>query len=487
MPIVVVQEDGAPEPLREWIVADLHTSEGEVVEERAWADLCHLLVKRAASAAARSRFNVFLVYDEEELNERDRPALIRTLKHARERSWGARLYVVLSNAPPLGHFPHESRADLAAWMKELIAGKVTDVIQVTESCWDRAALHRALRDRATGTAARQKLLRQASGQRPWRCALPANWVDLADILGTAYAITEPDDDSRADLILVLEPPEAPQDSEAEIDRYLSGDGARRRCCVVTHMHWPSPRLKKYCAGKGLSEPIAIRDDFELWYLLLRLNLSAVDEEFVDADGVNAVPLAKKHRLRPSVSEPFPTLLVTSVFDPDEEDQWLIAAQDVGEFLLLAPSGMDYRVELAIDPARLNGILDTMPVVDGWIHMGHGSGERGLWVPNDGEIVPDKWVQCFQDRELRLAMFLTCDSHDIARHFAEQGASVAIGFEGEVESAKARQLALGVLKIMLTEGTRGGSILAGFRGGEARFLAAQMIGDARPKAYHPRKA
>jgi hypothetical protein len=378
-------------------------------------------------------------------------------------------------------------------MDELVAGRVTNVIQIGNldpyDPDDREALCPILRDCATAAVKRQETIREVCGRRPWRCAVPAEWGELAKVLGVR-AITEPDDDFLSDLLIVLRPPEVPGECEAEIDRYLEADAARRRHYhVVTHMHWPDKHLEKYCLDRGLGEPTPTAEDFELWHVLLRLNALASEEELVRHDSVQAVPLAKPPSMKPV--HRILKVLVTSVFGPDEEDQWLEAARDVGNFLMVSPIAMEYRVELCVSPQRLNAILRDMKVLDVWIHTGHGNGKAGLWVPQYGDIGGKKWAECFHDRVLRLALFLTCDSHDTARHFAEQGAGVAIGFEGKVAEGKvvipfkARELALGVLRAMDAEGTSD-AILSGFRFGAAWYESVADLEDARPRAYHPRR-
>jgi hypothetical protein len=107
------------------------------------------------------------------------------------------------------------------------------------------------------------------------------------------------------------------------------------------------------------------------------------------------------------------------------------------------------------------------------------------VPGDGNVHIDTWLDILgkDKRDLRLALFLTCQSEEIARRFAEEGASVAIGFEGEVESVNTWHLAVEVIEA-IADGTRGGTILAGFSRGRVRFDAIQNL-DARARAYYPR--
>jgi hypothetical protein len=436
-----------------------------------------------ASGASESRVNVFLIYDREEFEERGRPAFQKLLDRAREHTWGARLFVVLTDAPLAAAFGPSSRADMKAWMSELVNGRVADVIQMTTADGDNSdAMHVRLRDCASVAIDRKSAFCDVIG-RPWLCAIPAEWGELARIVGP-NAITEPDSNGESDLLIVVGPPETDEDAEAEIERYLVAENLDRRYRVVTHMHWPSKRFENYCRERNLGTPVVTAGDFELWYLLLRLNADATMQRTAPNDSVHTVPLSKTPRLRPLVSRGVPVVLVTIAFDSNEEAQWFEAARDVGEFLRVSPHAMEYHVELFVNPQRLNGIVNALPVLDGWIHMGHCSADSGLWLPDDGDVVADRWTQCFHGRELRVAIFLTCDSHQIARHFAEQGAGVAIGFEGKVDSTMARQVAMGLLNMIRVDVNRG-SMLEAFRSGEAWYGSAGGMQDARPRAYHPR--
>jgi hypothetical protein len=488
MPIVVVQEHGAPAPLVESrVVSDTRLVAQRPRDEREWDILCGKLVELVTTGRATLPVNLFLILDREEFDERDRPAFGRILTQAREKTWGARIFLVLTSARSAATFPADARPELTAWMDDLIAGRVTDIIQIGNvdpyDPYDREALYPRLRDCATSAVTRQKTLREVSGRRPWRCAVPAEWDELAKVFGVR-AITEPDDDFRSDLLIVLSPPEVPGHSEAEIDRYLATDPARRRSYhVITHMHWADRHLKEHCKVRGLGEPLSTAEDFELWHVLLRLNALASTEELLQHDSVHAVSLAEAPTLKPSHRSS--KVLVTSVFGPDEEEHWLEAAKDIGNFLLASSTALDFRVELCVDQQRLNTILREMKVLDVWIHMGHGSGKAGLWVPQGGNIGVHRWARCFQDMELQLAIFLTCASDDIARHFAEQGTGVAIGFEGEdVVPCNARELGIGVLRAMMADSTSR-SILNGFRTGAAWYESVADLQDARPRAYHPR--
>lgn len=475
MPEVLVQQEGATHPL--WPDPQSDLALAGTGDPRVWERVCTLL--KNARQSPGPPFHVFLLFDENEvLKNRDRPALEKLVKRARARTWGAPLLPVLRNIPFLHLIDEAAIPDLAEWMRALLAGRVSDLIQISESA-DTSLETRweTLRNRATAIKDRMATLGTGAGQRAWRCALPADRVELAERLGPALAITAPDEDRSSDLLIVLDTSE-PDEQIGAIERYLAGANAGDRVGrIITYMREPKRHLKRYCAEKGLDAPISVGGDFELWYLLLRLNEQAAEKGADDHASVQGVPLSKTSVMRMSS----PSVLLTCAFGLHEAGQWLAAADEVGELLHQAPRELNFRVELAITPERLYAVLEEVRDVAAWIHLGHGLGRSGLWVPGEGLVLPEKWSPCFKDRELRLALFLTCHSDAIAKHFAEQGANVAIGFKGEVQSTKARHLSVQVLKAMM----RGESIIAGFRNGESRFKSLQNL-NTEPRAYYPRR-
>jgi hypothetical protein len=107
------------------------------------------------------------------------------------------------------------------------------------------------------------------------------------------------------------------------------------------------------------------------------------------------------------------------------------------------------------------------------------------VPGEEDVSSDQWADCFGEKELRLAMFLTCFSGEIASYFASRGAGVAIGFEGKVESESAHKVATEVLEKMVSGGANTRSILTGFDLGAGKFHATDRL-NARPRAYYPKR-
>src|SRR6185436_15865321 len=100
----------------------------------------------------------------------------------------------------------------------------------------------------------------------------------------------------------------------------------------------------------------------------------------------------------------------------------------------------------------------------------------------------RWLHCFGSQKLRLelAVFLTCYSAQVARHFARAGARVAVGFEGEVDTNNARLVAAGLLAKVIQGGLRRDVILDCLVGGFDGFEGIDWS-RCKPRAYYlPRR-
>lgn len=489
MPYVVIQENGAFEPLEDWWwYVDLTATPAFELDD-AWERVCSRMAENATAIGRTGRFNAILIFDAEEfLISRDGPALERLIAITRIRTWGARLLLVLRSVSWLAGISRSSYANIREWLNEVLAGKVSDVIQISERIdWKNPATFWAsLRDSISGIKDRQTILKAvAAGGRSWRCALPEDRDSVAAAIGADLTITNPREHLDCDVVIVLKESATASDSIEEINRFLDGSDPDRprRCIVVSYAPALPAALSDYCANRGLRPPITISGDFELWYFLLRLNENA-RAKVVDRTNSVRMVLAPEPRIRITDPGPEPSVLFTSVFANDQTGQLLESSEDVGELLQRAPAEMHYRVELGVDPRRLTEVLEQIDPPNVWIHMGHGRGIDGLEVLEGRTVDAEKWIRCFLKRDLRLALFLVCHSDDIARQFAREG-SVGIGFDGKVGSDEGRHVAIEVLKSIVAHGTREEAILAGFRAGVARYESIQTQ-PARARAYYPRR-
>lgn len=484
MPYVVVQEDGGFEPLADW--TPVRSFPGGIVdpdEDARWKDLSREAVERALELDVRRALNVFLILDEEELLRRDQTELSRLLDRVRDFSWGATPYLV-SNPIKLSTFLEQHKADLAAWMSEAIDRRVADFLQVPDVLRsDVTSLWSDLRSAAARARARRHNLRPFH-TGSWRCAVPKQGngalVDLLEPMAT----NDPTQLGDSNLLIVVTSRDAGNQVETVRSHLKHWHG---RTCQVATIGWrrrPTHELNAYCRDHGLGPILAFDGVMELWFWLLRANraarLEAGRPPFLHNLDADREPILNRRPLPPR-----PFVLLTASFGLDEIDQWQLAAEDVGAMIVRLPFDLDFHVALALTPTSLLRALEAYPATDVWVHMGHGSGSSGLWIPENGHVAPQRWIECFAGRELQLALFLTCDSDKIAKAFAAAGAELAVGFKGKVESDKTRELAIDLIKALALGGSQGEAIVTALGTGAPHFDAAQNL-TATVHAYRPRR-
>ncbi len=484
MPHVIVQAEGDVEPLASWWL-----EEAPKAQEEQWDELCLRLIQEARSErvgqdSATPPFNVFLLFHEEEFpDELQQSALVSLLERARRRVWGAQLFFVV---PPLKISTDLDpiMESLGDWMNELLKERFADVLQIRQSYTseNHEPLHRSLRKAARQAKERQQVLHDIVDHREWHCVFLTEHYDGRDLVKKLLhplVIAAPGERGDSNLVLVA----TGEMLSAERLKSCTGDLLHRSCLIATVDQNPSEVLSDFCQAQDLAPPLVFHGEIELWYFLLRLNelRKWSSTSFQVPESIQGVQALSSPRLQPA--HQFPSLLFTSAFgsDQDEVGQWLAAAEEVGRLLCKVPHALESRIELAVQPERVIRALKGKPNV--WIHMGHGSASSGLHIPGR-TVTQEQWVDCCSQCDLRLALFLTCDSHEIARLFAKSGAGVAIGFEGKVESEKTWHLAEEVLGAMFSRGTSRQVILEGFDAGAVRFRGVQTL-DAKPRAYYPR--
>ncbi len=490
MSYVIVQPEGDFEPLISWWIG----SDPEV-QKRQWEDLCLKFVEEARARSDRRGedsttplFNVFLLFDEEEFPDGlQLSALEDLLDQARKRIWGARLFFVV---PPLkiSRDLYPIMESLGDWMTALLRQGVTDLVQVPHSyaAENQEPLLKALRNAAIKAQKRQQFLYAMADHREWRCAfLTAQYEGRALVseLLEPLVIGAPSERGHSNMLLVVTDEIL---SVEGLNAYTyTDDPMHRNCLVATVNRVPSDALSGFCKEQRLAPPLDFRGELELWYFLLQLNQLRqwFPPSVHGASSIHAVHAQPESILQPV--RQFPSLLFTSAFSSDDEEkpQWLAAAGEVGRLLRVLPHALEQQVELVIQPERLVQALKSNPQPNVWIHMGHDSASSGLQIPGM-DVTQERWVECFKQCDLRLVLFLTCDSHEIAKVFAQSGAGVAIGFEGKVESDKGWHLAAAVLKAIFTLGTSRQVILEAFESGAGAFRGVRTV-KATPRAYYAR--
>jgi len=505
---VVALPRGGSEPLKAWTERTgplLPDKEGGAGSSK-WVELCREIVEFAQSREERHGTEVFLcLLGDCNSASADRDSLSQLVGQARGHSWASPLFLAAPRAMEPRDMLLAGRESWRLWLRQALEDRVLDCLQIDyvsgQPTWP---LH--LRRAANRAGFRHEILathQSRAGQ--WRC-VSENRLLCSLLFPLAYYRKAAD--SEAHLLIVTERA-LPADQATEVERLYAAHQRPGRKFIIATLRSTKPEaevgegglsedrspLDEFCLSCGLPEAIDLHGALELWYFLLRLN---EDPPQIALDPpASAEAWRSYHRIRAvtPVGEPVfhprdaagePAITVTNAFDPDDLDQLLCAAKDVGRFVKLCPLGLRFLVEPAINLHRLFQAMEHMDV---WIHLGHGDGPDGLLEAITGQYAtPELWLQAFVGRRipLSLAMFLTCLSSPIAELFAQAGSGVAIGFQNELESDKARELGIDVVKAILLTGTGQDAILHGFYLGCNRLEVQQEI-PSDPIAFYPKPA
>ena len=459
-------------------------------DEIEWQKLCLQIVK-CSQRTPGLRIDVFIcLFGDEALRPRDRTAIKRLLVQTREHCWGARIFLVIGQTIDLRGLLQDGRESARRWMETVLMVGVFSLLQIDYlPVLSNSLTSEKLRLAADKAEARESLIAGLqSAAMGWKCVMPARSDDRrTSLLGSLIQAPTAREQS-SHLVVVVDSPGAKQ--QAEIFEAALKQYPDREILVVTLKGTARGRLEELCERdrrcRGLLE---LRGDFELWYLLLRLNepshhrgtgFSDLNSAGVPEDllglPVEAVTLDTIRLFPPLTEGDRPVLLVTCGFDPEDSKQCLEASYDVGWFLEAFPRGLEIHIEPAITLDRLFQVLDKVPRINVWIHLGHGHERYGLTDTSTTWIEAWRWLQAFEGRDFRLqmVMFLACHSAGLAESFTRAGARLGIGFRNAVESSRCRQLAVEVLKALFREGGSPPRLLQGFRLGWSRLQALQEI-------------
>ena len=495
---VIVLEEGGCAPPSEWLARDvldpIELGEGRT---SAWEKLCQEVVVWAQTGTKVSLEIFICVVGDELMVPPDRNSLARLLSQARDYSWAAKLFLVVSQRLRREKLVLDGKESRERWMRTALEGKGLDILQVNYDPKKPESIREEdLRSAADRAYARHEVLApQAVAGESWRCVVDPEQKSLQSFL--AIWLETPGSGGAPNLIIVVDDLR-PAKQRALISRILRRYPERHYMVVTLQ---PAPELAEFCRSKGLLEPVELRGSFELWYLLLRLNearrpfrLGPLTElgqinAFKASNGYfHPVEREGTRIFYPNGSGDPPVIVITSAFNPQEPEQCFEAARDVGRFVERCPLGHRLLIEPAMTLGRLFQVMERWKDFNVWVHLGHGDGANGLEeAGTDRMATPKEVLRCFEGRghKLSLAMFLTCRSVPIATLFAKAGAGVAIGFEEEVESNKCRELAVEVLEAMLATGTGKASILRGFHLGCHRIEVQEEI-PSLPMAFYPRQ-
>ena len=497
---VIVLEEGGCGPPDGWetrgVLDPRSLGEGQAP---AWEKLCREVVAWAQTGV-RVALEVFIcVVGDELMVPPDRSSLTRLLRQARDYSWAAKVFLVVTQRLRPEKIVLDGKESRELWLRAAFDGKALDVLQVDFDPKRPELIRKeTLRSAADQAYARHEALAiQALAGEAWFCIVDPAQKPLQRFLSTWMPGAQATPEESRNLIIVID--DLREGKQRATVKNVLRHHPMGRHLVVTLC--PAPELQGICQSLKLPAPIELRGPFELWYFMLRLNEgnrtlrlgSAKELDPADSFEVHANECAWPVELEsPPVFHPGgdgdpPIVVITSAFNPEEPGQCFEAARDVGRFVERCPLGHRVLVEPAMTLGRLFQVMERWQDFNVWVHLGHGDGAHGLEeAGTDRMATPQEVLRCFQGREhgLALAMFLSCRSAPIAALFAKAGAGVAIGFEEEVESDMCRELAVEVLNAMLAEGTGQASILGGFSLGCHR-IEVQEESPSLPVAYYPR--
>lgn len=395
------------------------------------------------------------------------PGFLGTLlKNARESCWGAKLFLVIHRDVRPDNLSRQQAAAIGFWLQTALTGRVFDLLQlnydpecgiVPEDADLKLCCHEAFE--------RYRALRVLSHQGLWGCSLSDSRSSFRKLLGPLAC--QPGGEVKSQQIILVVDRGKPVDQKRFVRQRRLEFGARIRL-IATLGNSPSKALLDICDEARLPPPLVFRAEFEIWYLLLRLNENHLSSPPEHREGHRIVPLDTAPKFQSFSGSGSLSILFTSSFVPgfDYSEQAAQAARDIGAMLEHTPVSTYYEVDPRITPERLAEVLGEMKSPLVWVHMGHGLGEEGLEDAGREPVRPERWLSCFGGWKgsLPLALLLSCCSTPTAECFARAGASVAIGFEGEVLSERSRLLAVKVLSAAFASGGRRGPILDAFEAG-----------------------
>lgn len=454
----------------------------ESIEISKWREVMLSLSDRAR---ARERIGcevVLCILGDQLAKSWDHDLLRIMLRSARESCWGAPLLLVVSRDMRPDKLTRR-RSEVDAWLQTALAGRVFDLLQLSYDPECGVVPEDSdLRLSCNEVLDRHRQISDLSYEGLWGCSLSDRRLSFRKLLGPLAC--QPGGEIQAQHLLLVVDRGNAEDQKKFVQLRLEEFGARIGL-IATLGNSPSEALKQICREAKLPPPIAFRAELEIWYLLLRLNEGRRRSSPERREGHWVVPLNVAPKFQSSTGAGAVSILFTSSFVPgfDWSEQTAQAARDIGAMLEHTPVNIRYEVDPRVTPERMATVISEMKSPLVWVHMGHGLGEQGLEDADREPVRPERWLSCFGGWKgsLPLVLFLSCRSIPTAECFARAGTGVAIGFDGDVLSARSRLLAVKVLGAALASGGRRGPILEAFEAGRDHLEA---VGNpSKPLAFY----
>ena len=382
----------------------------------------------------------------------DSDILHRLLNCARQHTWNANIYLALDQRMDLKEGQIEARAARLNWFGTMQEMGLTDILELPLLGSEMSLLSVKLMNAAARSAVRREVIERCAGEGDWKCIFYRPSEIEKSFLGPFLTQLESINGEVNYLLTVRG--KGDRDQLNFIQDVLTIRS--RMTFLVARIdktgEEPTDALQRLCADEGLTIiPDAFRGLFELHLFIQRLReMNSRRHKTLPrmVSGAEAVRLAPQLKFSSSIQ--YPQLLITHSFDPtDEVEQCIEAARDAYEITKDLPFGTKVIILPAIDCAILPGRISALQSLTAWVHIGHGSMSKGLMESGPARVYkrPDQWLACFESYEgsVPLICFAACQSIEVARHFAEAGAGVVVGFAEDVLLPACRLLAKEVVK------------------------------------------
>jgi hypothetical protein len=454
---VLISQRDSHKVLADWWEEDSSPSRQENWERAAslWPEKC--LVDQPDPVA------VYLRVAGESSPEGYEESFVRgVVERARIATWGAKVYLVVDHEagqliPAVGG----GRPARPRWLETLHESGVSDILQ-----WPMQGVSTYAEAAARSEARMRKLISDVPN-RSWKCVIhtpphlgPEQESFLAPYLASSLKKLEDEN-----CLLVLQ---GKRENHMRFVRRALRQRPDYRVIigVIDQIEEPPRELKEFCHDEGY-ELVRFHGLVELYYFLRRLN--SINETETTPVPVVREPVFRSHA---------PQLLITHSYTARDKSGCLTAAHDTWELTKDLRGAAKVKIYPAVKCVKLADILDELQQVLVWVHIGHGDDLRGLQEADDELFKSaEDWLNSFAGYKssLALAMFSSCRSASVAKHFAESGVGVSIGFAQDVHKKACVHLTKRVVKAALESNGSRTAILEAFREGR------KVLGTADPHA------
>lgn len=421
----------------------------------------------------------------------DSSILHSLLSTAKRYTWNSHIYVALDQRLDLQKGQIEVRAARLKWFDTMLKMGITDILELPLIGADTSLLNVKLMNAAARSVARRELVESNLGTGDWKCLFFTPSEIEKSFLGRFLTRLESINGKGSYLLVLRGKGDKEQIDFIEKALTIASGNTFLVARIDETGEEPTDELQRFCTDKGLPIiPDAFRGLFELHFFIQRLReINSRRHEIFPrmVFGAETVRLASPFKF--ILSTQYPQLLITHSFDPDDHVELCIeAASDAYEITSDLPYGTKVLILPAINCAVLPTVISSLRSLTAWVHIGHGSMSEGLQESGPGGDFkrPDQWLACFESYggSIPLICFASCKSIETARHFAEAGAGIVVGFAEELMLPACRLLAKEVVRAAVISNGNLEKILEAFELGCSNLYANNFDG-AGARAFCPR--